>query len=121
MSTSLSNLVDNLTEKIHKTNCKVCDCFLQYESVKYNSIKHKCLSCNKNYSRKIDEELKTRFKNKFKFSNNDLNKFILLLRKEGVHPYEFMDDSEKFNETSFSELNMEDITEVDYMHAKKSL
>ena len=46
---------------------------------------------NKNYSNnKIDEELKKRFKNTFKFSNNDINKFISLLRK-GVYPYDFMD------------------------------
>ena len=87
MSTSLSNLVDNLTEEIQKTKCKDCDCFLEYESVKDNSIKYKCLSGNKNYSNKIDEELKKRFKNTFNFSNNDINKFILLLRK-GVYPYE---------------------------------
>ena len=57
MATSSSNLVDNLTEGIHKIKCKDCD-FLEYESVKDNSVKYKCLSCNKNYSNKIDEELK---------------------------------------------------------------
>ena len=30
MTTSLSNLVDNLTEGIHKIKCKDCDCFLEY-------------------------------------------------------------------------------------------
>ena len=35
-------------------------------------------------------------------SNNDINKFLLLLRK-GVYPYEFIDDWEKFNETSLAE------------------
>ena len=29
MATSLSNLVDNLTEKIHEIKCKDCDCFLE--------------------------------------------------------------------------------------------
>ena len=38
--------------------------------------------CNKDYSSKIHEESKNRFKNVFKFSNNDVNKFILLLKKE---------------------------------------
>ena len=37
------------------------------------------VSCNKNYSKKIDEGLKKRSTNTFKFSNNDINKFILLL------------------------------------------
>ena len=58
MATSLSNLADNLTEGIHKIKCKDCNCLLQYESAKENSIKCKCLSCNKNYTNKIDEELK---------------------------------------------------------------
>ena len=61
--------------------CKDCGCFLKYESVKDNLIKCKCLSYNKEYSSKIDEESKNRFKNTFKFSNNDINKFILLLKK----------------------------------------
>ena len=44
-------------------------------------IKKKCLSCNKIFSDKINEELKKRFKKTFSFSNNDINKLILLLRK----------------------------------------
>ena len=35
--------------------------------------------------KKIDDELKKQFKNTFKFSNSDINKFILLLRK-GIYP-----------------------------------
>ena len=49
----------------------------------------------------------------------------MLLRK-GVYPYEYMDEWEKFRETSlpqkeefYSNLNMIDITDVDYMHARK--
>ena len=38
MATSLSNLVDNLTEVIDKISCKYFDCFLEYESVKDNLI-----------------------------------------------------------------------------------
>ena len=68
MTTSILNLVDNLTEGINKTKCKDCDCFLEYESVKDNLTKYKCLYCNKNYSNKIDKELKKRFKSTFKFS-----------------------------------------------------
>ena len=81
MVSSLSNLVDNLAEETDKYKCKDCNCFLKYESVKDNLIKYKCLSCNKDYSKKLDEELKSKFKNVFKFSNNDLNKFISLLTK----------------------------------------
>ena len=46
--------------------------------------------------------------------------------QKGVYPYEYMDDWKKFNETSlpvkkgfYSHLNMEDITDADYVHAKR--
>ena len=49
----------------------------------------------------------------------------MLLRKR-VYPYEYMDDWQKFNETSlpvkeefYSNLNMEDTTDADYMYAKR--
>ena len=49
----------------------------------------------------------------------------MLLRK-GDYPYGYMDDWEKFNETTlpekgefYSNLNMEDITDADYAHAKR--
>ena len=96
MVTLLSKLVDTLIQGIHKTICKDCDCFLEYESVKENSIKCKFRSCNKDYSNKIDEELKKRFKDTFKFSNNDINKSILLLKK-GVYPYEYMNERKNLN------------------------
>ena len=86
MATSLSNLVHNLTKGIYEIECKDCDCFLEYESVKGNLIKYKCLSWNKDYLNKIDEELKKRLNNKFRFSNNDISKFILLFRK-GLYPW----------------------------------
>ena len=48
----------------------------------------------------------------------------MLLRK-GVYPYEYMDSWERFDETSlpdkeafYSNLNMENITDVDYRHAE---
>ena len=76
--------------------------FFKYESAKDNLIKYKCLSCNKGYSTRLNEELKKKFNNMLKISNNDINKFILLLRK-GVYPFEYMDDWEKFNETTLPE------------------
>ena len=90
MATSLSNLVDNLTEGIHKIKCIDCDCFLKYESFTDNLIKLKCLSCDKDYSNILYEKFKKRFKNTITFSNNDITNFILLLRKS-AYPYEYMD------------------------------
>ena len=55
-----------------------------------------------NYGTKFEEELKEQCFNTYKFSNNDNNKFISLLRK-GVYRYEYIDDQEKLNKTSFPE------------------
>ena len=44
IASSLSNLVDNLAEGIHKIKCKDSDCFLKYEIDKDNLIKYKSLS-----------------------------------------------------------------------------
>ena len=55
MTSSLSNVADNLAEGIHKIKCKNCDCFLEYGSVKDSLIKYKWLSCNKHYSSKLQE------------------------------------------------------------------
>ena len=38
---ALSNVVDNLAERIDKIECKNCDCFLEFESVKDSLIKYK--------------------------------------------------------------------------------
>ena len=70
--------------------------FSEYESANNNLINHKCLSCHKNYSKKIDENLKNPFKNTFRFSD-DINKFILL--RKGIYSHEFMDSWEKFSKT----------------------
>ena len=60
------------------------------------------------------------------FSNNDINKYILLLRK-GVYSYEYMDEWENVNETSlpkkenfYDNLNMRNITDSDCNHAKRN-
>ena len=92
---SSSNLVDNPAEGIQKNQCKDCDCFLECQNVKENSVKYKlssynkeCLSYNNFY-----EELKKIFKNTLKFSGKDINKYILLSRRT-VNPDECIDDWE---------------------------
>ena len=88
-------------------------------------MEYNYLFCNKSFQQKFDEKLKEGFFNIYKFSNLDNNKFILMLRK-GVYPYEYMDDWKKLNKTSlpekedfYSHLNMEDITDADYVHPKR--
>ena len=103
-------------------DCKSC---LDYMTTKDEQLIFRCFSCKKNYEKDFNKELIQRFENIYEFCNGDLNKFILLLRK-GVYPYEYMDSWERFNETSlpgkeasYSNLNMEDITDVGYRHAKR--
>ena len=66
-----------------------------------------------------------KFPNTYQLCNKDLNKFVLLLGK-GVYPYEYMDSWKRFKEESlpdeesfYSELNNEHITDKDYAHAQK--
>ena len=127
MSSSLSNLVDNLSEGLHCDKCLDCKSCLDCMSVKDDQLIFSCFESKKNYKKDINKELIKRFTNIYKFCNGDIDKFILLLRK-GVYPYEYRDSWEIFDKTSlpdkqafYSSLNMEDITDVDYRHPKKVL
>ena len=124
MATLLSNVVANLAEGIHKIKYKDCNCFLEYESVRNNLIKYKCLSCNKVYSNKLDKKLKDRFRTHL--SILIMISINLFYCQGNVFSLWCMDDWEKFNEKTLPEieefyikLNMEDITDADYMHAKR--
>ena len=84
----------------------------------------RCFRCKKNHEKDFHKDLIQRYANTYEFCNGDLNKFILLLRK-GVYLYEYMDNWQRFGETSlpdreafYSNLNMEDVTDVDYRHKK---
>ena len=132
MSSSLSKLVDNLSEGIHNNKCDDCNSCLDYVRITKNEkLILKCFNCNIYYKKKFNKDLIKKFKNTYSFCNNNttessslerINKLILLLRK-GVYPYEYMDSWEKLNETSlpskedfYSNLNMEDIDDIDYRH-----
>ena len=123
MATSLSKLVDNLTEDIHGDKCVDCKSDLSYMKVMDETLIFRCFNCKKNYEKEINKELTERFASTCKFCNNDINKFVMLLRK-GVCPYEYTDGLDNINETSipnkesfYSNLTMENITETDYIHA----
>ena len=87
MSTSLSKLIDNLSEGLHNYKCKYCKSYLDYVTIKDNQLIFRCFSCKKNYEKDFNKELIKRFANIYEFCNGDLNKLILLLRKN-VYPYE---------------------------------
>ena len=74
MASSLSDLVNNSSEGIHKIKCKYghdnnkwetygikyryCNCFLEYANFKDDLIEYKCLCWNKNYQQRFHEILK---------------------------------------------------------------
>ena len=127
MSISLSKCFYNLSEGLHNNRCVDCKSYLDYMITKDGAknserLIFRCYSCKKNYEKDFNKELIERFANIYEFCNGDLNKFILLLRK-GAYPYKFMDNCERFDETSlldkesfYSSLNMENIDDIDYRH-----
>ena len=123
-ATSLSKLVDNLTDNIHNDKCIKCKSNLCFVRAINEKLIFKCIDCDKEYEKEFNNELIERFANTYKFCNNDLDKFIMLLRK-GVYPYEYIDEWDKFNEkvlpgkeSFYSNLTLENISEIDYAHAK---
>ena len=112
MPTSLSKLIDNLSEGFHNDRSIDCKSCLDHMTTKDEKLIFSYFSF-------------LVFTNALQLCNRDLNKFILLLKK-GVYPYQYMDNWERFNdillpnkETFYSNLNMEDITDTDYRHANK--
>ena len=121
MSMPLSKLIDNLSEGIHNNKCDDCESCLDYIRNKNEKLICKCFNCKQYYEKYFNKELIKRLAVTYEFCNKDLNKFILLLRK-GVYPYEYMDNWERFDETLpskesfYSNLNMENIDDIDYRH-----
>ena len=121
MATSLSKLVDNLTGAIHNDKCDNCEYNLRFVNATNETLTFECVDCKKEYKKEVNNKLKERFLNVYKFWDYDMN--LSLLRK-GVYPYEYMDDWDKFEEKELpaiesfhSDLTMEDISDMDLKHA----
>ena len=104
--------------------CKKSKSECDFIGFKNNKLNYKCKKCGGKYIKSINGSIK-KFPIASQFCNSDLNKFVLFLRKNIYH-YEYVDNWERFNETSlpnkkafYSELNLEDITNKDYAHAQK--
>ena len=89
MPSSLSSLIDNLSEiyKKERESCKerkkiMSECRLI--GLENNELYYKCKECNDESYKSING-LNKKFPNTYRFCNEDVNKFILLLRK-GVYP-----------------------------------
>ena len=59
MASLLSNLLGNFAGGIQKIKCKDSNFFLEYKIVNDNLVKYKYISWSKNYSNKIDKNLKS--------------------------------------------------------------
>ena len=57
MSTSLSNLIDNLSENVHSDKCTDCKSCLDYILVEDNQLIFKCSKCNKNHNKDFNKDL----------------------------------------------------------------
>ena len=72
MSSSLSKLVDNLSEGIHNNKYSGCKSNLDYVRITKNKkLLLKCLNCNIYYKKKFKNDLIKKFKNTYSFCNND--------------------------------------------------
>ena len=103
----------------NKINSEWC-----YVGLKNNRLIYECKKCKKQWKRPLNK-LFEKFRSIYQFFEGDINRFVLLLQ-EGVFPYEYMDSWEKFNETAlppkkkiYSNLNLENIRDEDYIHAQK--
>ena len=85
MLTSLSELVDNVSGIVSSIECKSCIEKIKINSeccfvgLKNNRLIYKCKECKEEWKRPINELIEN-FPGVYQFCNNDLNKFVLLLR-----------------------------------------
>ena len=89
--------------KFTKNECKVCEERRKIKLVcnliglKNNKLNCECKKYKKRSLKALNELIK-KFRNTYQFRNENINKFIFLLRKY-VYPYEYMDSWERFYET----------------------
>ena len=127
MSSSLENLVKNIT-KCGK--CDTCDpgkCIKRHINNKGKIIQHKTsLSCGEcKNCKNINKACINPNYDNLKYTSQEFKgKKLDLMARKGVYPYDFMDSFDKFNEKLplkeefYSILNNEHISDKDYEHAK---
>ena len=71
MATSLSKLVDNLTDNIHNDKCIKCKSNLCFVRAINEKLIFKCIDCEKEYEKEFNKELLERFANTYKLCDND--------------------------------------------------
>ena len=101
MSMLVSKLIDNLSEGIHNNKGLDCESCLDYIKTKNEKLILKYFNCKQYYEKGFNKEVIKRFANTYEFYNKNLHKFVLLLR---------------IKESFYSNLNMENIDDIDYKH-----
>lgn len=99
ISSSISDLIDNLSDNFHKQKWLNCNYLVEYLKREGKSLICNCPGCSEYHTFKFDSKLKNKFANIFKFYDRDLNEFIILSQK-GVYPYKYVDIWLKFHKTS---------------------
>ena len=74
MSSSLSSLVDNLSEGLHSGKCTDCKSCLDYIMLKDDQFIFGSFWYKKSYKKEFNRELIKRFANIYEFCNKDINK-----------------------------------------------
>ena len=95
IKSSLQKLIDHLSEL---NKCKKCNQQCSNYKRHNNTLIYDCNECNTRSYKPI-KTLIERFPNTYAFSNNNLDKFLLLLKK-GVYPFEYIDTWKRFEERS---------------------
>ena len=72
MSTFLSKLVDNLSERLHNNKCLNCKSCLDYIKTKNKELILKYFNCKTYYEKDFNNELIKRFSNTYEFCNKNL-------------------------------------------------
>ena len=71
MSSSVSKLVENLSEGIHNNKCADSKSNLDYIKTKNEKLILECYNCKQRYRKKFNKELIKRFASTYEFCNND--------------------------------------------------
>ena len=105
------------------TKCPVCNKNTEYLKLKTKIIYSKCFEYNKYQNEMFTDEIKKyltkQFENTFNYCNKNDNKFLMSLQK-GVYPYEYVNDWDKFDETTipFKEFFLARNGYSDFRHVK---
>ena len=129
MSSSLENLVKNMTKCGKCDTCNPGKCIKRSINSEGRIIQHKtsfpcgeCINCKNSVKACITPNYDNLIYTSKKFKGKKLD----LMARKGVYPYDYMDSFEKFNKTElptkeefYSILNNEHISDEDYCHANK--